>query len=428
MRILVLTNMYPPHHYGGYELACADAVTRWRDLGHEVAVLTSTWRVPGVDDDPGEDPRQVRRELHLWWQDHEVPAPSLPARVRDEAANHRVLRATLAELEPDVVSAWAMGAMSLGLLGAVTRRGLPLVHVLCDDWLVYGPLLDAWSRLFRGWRAPLGRVVGAVGGLPGSLDGVGSGGPLCFASAACRERAERLSPLSLAADRPVVPLGIDAATFPVEAARPLPERGWTGRMLYVGRIDARKGIDVAVRALALLPGTTLEVLGRGDATHLGELRALAGRLGVADRVTFGEVPRAGLPERYRAADVVLFPVRWEEPFGLVPIEAMACDTPVVATATGGSAAFLRHEQTCLRVPVDDPEALAGAVERLRSDPGLRARLIRAGRVVAATLTAQRFADGLLAWHEAATHRFAQGRPRLEDPLAEAFDPGGRATA
>lgn len=413
MRILVLTNLYPPHHYGGYELQCQDVVDRWRRDGHDVLVLTSTWRVPHRADPPSER-GHVRRVLGFWWADHRILNPSLRARLRLERQSQRALRTALVEHRPDVVSAWAMGCLSLGLLTSVRSEGLPVVQVVCDDWLVYGPTVDAWARPFAR-RPALGRLVAALTGLPTRLEGLGSAGPTCFVSEFTRRRALEQS-AHPPEDSAVVPSGIDATTFPVDLDAPLEPRPWQWRMLAVGRLDARKGLDVAVRALVELPEARLEVIGHGDEHELAELRDLAAALDVAERVHFDEVPRAALPERYRDADVFLFPVRWEEPFGLVPLEAMACDTPVVATATGGSADFLRDGVTCLRIPVDDPGALAAAVRSLAGDVELRTRLVAAGRRAAHELTVERCAETLLAWHAAAA-----GQAPRPDPAPSAAE-------
>jgi glycosyltransferase involved in cell wall biosynthesis len=80
---------------------------------------------------------------------------------------------------------------------------------------------------------------------------------------------------------------------------------------------------------------------------------------------------------YRSHDALLFPVRWDEPWGLVPLEAMASGMPVIATGRGGSGEYLRDGENSLIVPAEDPAALAAAVERLAADPDLRRRL-RAG--------------------------------------------------
>src|SRR5437868_9212139 len=84
MKVLVLTNMYPPHHYGGYELSCRDVMDRFRARGHDVTVLTSTVRVGGVADPPDERSRGVRRDLQLYWEDHRLLSPPVWRRVTIE--------------------------------------------------------------------------------------------------------------------------------------------------------------------------------------------------------------------------------------------------------------------------------------------------------------------------------------------------------
>jgi glycosyltransferase involved in cell wall biosynthesis len=155
------------------------------------------------------------------------------------------------------------------------------------------------------------------------------------------------------------------------------ERPWGWRLIYVGRIDERKGVDLAVRALALLPdAATLTVVGGGDEEELARLEALAPE----GRVRFTRAPRPELPGLVAEADALVFPVRWREPWGLVPLEAMAAGTPVIATGRGGSGEYLRDGENCLIFDPDaGPEALAAQAERLAADPGLRDRLRRGGR-------------------------------------------------
>jgi glycogen synthase len=406
MRILVLSNMYPPHHLGGYELSCRDVMDRLRVRGHEVTVLTTTMRVNGVVDPPDERARGIRRDLTFYWDDHRPVSPSLRARLHRERANQQALRDALEASRPDVVSVWNMGAMSLGLITTLAEERIPMVFAICDDWLVYGPKLDAWMRLFRGPRL-LARAARPAFGVPTALPDLTDAGGFCFVSDFVRRRAAEK-----ARQHPrhstVVYSGIDRADFPPHAPQPRPR---TGTVLFVGRIDDRKGLAVAIQALRLFPdGATLEVIGRGDPVHRAHLDALAAELGMKDRVRFGVAPRNELHDHYEAADVVVFPVLWDEPFGLVPIEAMACGTPVVATATGGSAEFLAHELTCLVVPPGDAEALAAAVTRLNDDADLRARLVENGLRLADELTTDRLADVFDEWHIATAEGFSHGQP------------------
>ena len=105
--------------------------------------------------------------------------------------------------------------------------------------------------------------------------------------------------------------------------------------------------------------------------------------------------RAELPAVYEGADVVLFPVRWEEPWGLVPLEAMGLGRPVIATGRGGSGEYLRDGENCLLVAPGDPAAIAGAVRRLADDHGLVERLREGGFRTAAKHTETIFNQAVL---------------------------------
>ena len=107
------------------------------------------------------------------------------------------------------------------------------------------------------------------------------------------------------------------------------------------------------------------------------------------RVEFGEVTRAQVPGAFAAADAVLFPVLWEEPWGLIPLEAMACGRPVVASGRGGSAEYLRDGENCL-IAEPEPEAMAAALRRLAGDPRLREQLREGGLRTAARFTEAAF--------------------------------------
>ncbi len=406
-RILVLTNMYPPHHLGGYELSCWDVMQRLRRRGHEITVLTTTMRVPGVADPPDEASSGVFRVLPFYWEDHKIRKPPPRRALAIERENQALLRRALQEHRPEVVSGWNMGAMSLGLLTTVIESEIPLVLNICDEWPIYAPLVDGWSRWFR--RTPrLGSLVRRRTGVPTIVPNLGEYATFLYVSDCIRRKTETVTPW-----RPrisgIVYSGIDRRLFPPS---PEPPRGWGWRLLHVGRIDERKGIHVAVEALRFLPEeATLDIAGRGEAGYFEHLKRLARKLGLEQRIRFSASPREELAERYRSADVVVFPTLWDEPFGLVPVEAMACGTPVVATGTGGSGEFLRDGINCVLTPPGDPTSLAAAVRRLAEDDALRSRLLEGGRRTAEELTVDRLAEVLEAWHQAAASRFASTTPQ-----------------
>jgi glycogen(starch) synthase len=408
VKILVLSNMYPPHHLGGYELSCRDVVERWRARGHAVSVLTSTMRLAGVLDPANERTEGVWRDLEISFRDGDLYAYPRRQRLSIERANQQALRVALQSAQPDVVSIWHMGAMSTGLLTSLARSRLPLVYVVCDHWPTYAHKVDPWMKMFH--RAPLvGRAVEKVTGVPATLPDVGRSGTFCFISAHNRALCTNASPWVFP-DSTISYNGFDHTDFPV--ASEYVDKPWSWRMVNAGRLDPRKGLETAVRALRLLPTeAVLELLPAADDAYRAHLEKLAAELGVGDRLRFTLTTRDHLREHYVQADVCVFPTEWDEPFGLVPLEAMASGTPVVATGSGGSGEFLIDDQNCLRFPQKDPAALAAAVRRLAEDPALRERLVLAGLRTATELSVDRYAEVLEEWHVAAADGFRYGRPR-----------------
>lgn len=383
VRILTVGNLYPPHYLGGYELVWESAVRHLRAAGHEVGVLTSDFRLPG--EATGAEAGDVARELRWYWRDHAFPPMSLRERLALERHNAAVFDRHLAELRPELVSWWAMGGMSLSLIERARRAGPASNAVVCDDWLIYGPKVDGWSRAFA-CRGPLARAAGALTGLPPATD-LRRIGPVLFPSETTRRRAVDAVGLT---DTEVCPQGVDRDLF-----RPAPPEPWRWRLLYAGRIDRRKGIELALLALLELPEeATLTIAGGGDGEHLAELRRTAAEAGLAERVEFTSRPRESLRELYANADALIFPVVWEEPWGLVPLEAMSVGRPVVATGAGGSGEYLVDGVNSLLFdPEDGPAAVADRVRRLAAGEALRERL-RAG----GTETSDRFSER--AWNRA----------------------------
>jgi D-inositol-3-phosphate glycosyltransferase len=206
-----------------------------------------------------------------------------------------------------------------------------------------------------------------------------------------------------------VPCGVDLKEFaPVERALARRRLGLAPDdfvVLQLGRLVPRKGVDNVVQAVAQLrhiPKLKLLIVG-GDAAEpdealtpeIGRLRALAREGGVADRVIFtGQRRREQLPECYCAADVFVT-TPWYEPFGITPLEAMACGVPVIGAAVGGIKFSVADGVTGFHVPPRDPAALAARIEQLHAQPALARALGRAGiRRVRALFTWDRVAGEL----------------------------------
>ena len=384
MRILTVGSLYPPYHLGGYELVWQAAVRALRDAGHDVRVLATHDLLggpPGQSEDPG-----VHRELRWYWHEHEFPRLSMRDRLELERHNHAVLRRHLSELRPDAVSWWAMGGMSLSLVEHVRRAGIPALGWVNDDWLRYGPRVDQWTHMWS--RVPAALRPAAVRGVPVGED-LGSAARWIFCSETTRAAALEVRDL---ASTGVLHQGA-APVF--TAVDPHP---WRGAVLYAGRLDERKGLSVLVEAVLGAPDLRLRIIGDGDPAITRQLQERAATAG--GRIALeGGVDRAALAQAYADADVVAFPVEWAEPWGLVPLEAMAVGRPVVATGRGGSGEYLEHERNALLFEAGDAGALGAALCRLAGDEALRERLRQGGFATVGRISEASWVRGVVSEHE-----------------------------
>lgn len=371
---------------------------RFAEHGDEVVVLTAERRMPGVEDMAEHPGIEVVRGLRGWWDwDSWKPLrPSLAERIKTERHNERMLKETIARFRPDVASVWnlAMGSWTLGTI--LEKQGVPIVLTYLDDWIAYAYTFDSWTRIFdrRPWARPLGRVLGLETRLPSLEDATAT-----VASAWIAESIDRASRWKFP-DAILNPIGVETDDFPISEPVAAP---WSWRLMYSGRVVPAKGVATLVRALSHLPPEArLEIVGFAHERYLQEIMDLAREGGVEERITFSMAKsRQELRTSYRAADLVVFPSEWPEPFGIVPLEAMACGVPVLATGTGGSGEYLRDGENCVLFEPGNAEDLAAKVRTIAEDGGLRKRVTDGGTATAGHLTMRRFAEELERIHQKA---------------------------
>ncbi len=371
-----------------------------RAQGHEVRVLVTDYR--GSDASGAEEP-DVHRELDWYWHEHAWRPLGPRAVLALERHNAAVLDRHLRDFHPDVVTWWPVGGISLSLIERVRRARLPALFFVLDPWLSYGPKRDLWLRTWARLR-PLAPLAARLTGIPTSVDWERAG-RWVFCSETVRE--ETVAAGLKAPGSTIISPGVDAAYL--EFPRELDPPPWHWRLLYVGRVVEQKGVATAIESLAMLPAeATLRIVGDGDTAYREELERTAARLGVADRVSFEpfRAPRE-LPLVYRAADAVVFPVIWNEPWGLVPLEAMALGRPVLATGRGGAGEYLSDCENSVLFGAGDAAALAAAASALASDPRLRDHLRQGGYETAQRHSAEAFNRQALAEIEAV--RSGRGR-------------------
>lgn len=199
----------------------------------------------------------------------------------------------------------------------------------------------------------------------------------------------------------MVPCGYDPEEFaPLEMHAARDMLGWNHDTFYVlqlGRMVPRKGIDNVIRAVARLRddygvdarlcvvGGELAGGGAGDIDELNRLIRVAQEEGIEERVDFMGARERSVLNRYYSAANVFVTTPWYEPFGITPIEAMACRRPVIGSNTGGIKYTVVHGETGYLVPPKDADALAARLALLAQDKDLSARMGRAGALRARSL-------------------------------------------
>ncbi|MFI7481869.1 glycosyltransferase [Kocuria sp. M1R5S2] len=347
---------------GGQNVYVAALAEHLAGLGHEVVVYTRR------DDArlPDEVPLAAgARVVH-------VPAGPPSPLPKDDLAPYmdefgrRLVRDWARRGAPDLVHA------HFWMSGLAARRAAQAVQV---------PVVQTFHALGAVKRRHQGAADTSPPGRLAAENEIVAAADLVLAT--CRDERAELLALGGDLDRiDVVPCGVD-----LDAFAPAPPRAGVHRprIVALGRLVERKGVDVVVRALAELPEAELVVAGGPDRSALDRdpealrLRALARELGVADRVRLlGRIDHEDTGALLAGADVVAC-TPWYEPFGMVPLEAMACARPVVGSAVGGLLDSIEDGVTGLHVPPRDVAGTAAALRRLLEDPELAARMGRAGR-------------------------------------------------
>jgi len=371
VRVLQVSNLYPPYWLGGYERIACWAAEGLRTRGMEVDVLTG--RGPALDGRPEIHPRL---DLDL----QEVVSAQLGDGIAfphgwAEGIRRHVFSGTsfaacrqlIRRRRPGLLSFWNPAFVTFSPLLAARLRGVPaVVH-----------LSDVAANVFRNPHTPAFPPLG----LPAARAAVDAllrlARPVRYVVPSRFLKQRVVSREGLPEDRVEVlhwPIAPDVASD-----APVPPRRTRARVLFVGALIPEKGPDVLIRAVRSARRRSgdlqLALAGGGPAAYVAELKSLA----AGEPIRFlGRLDRPGILRAYAEHDVLAFPSRWDEPFGLVPLEAMAAGLPVVATSTGGTPEVIVHESTGLLVPPDDPEALSSALLRLREQPALAARLAERG--------------------------------------------------
>ena len=353
MRVLHIGKYFPPVK-GGMERFLADLV-----LAQRAACIESFALVHGRPDDSAATaaPAWLRR-VPVW---REVAfAPLAPSFLRE-------VNRAIDDWRPEYLHLHLPNLSALALLGVARARRLPwVIHwhsdVVSSEHSLPLRVLYPFYRPFE--RALLERAALVI-----------------CTSQQYLETSEPLQPYREKCV--VIPLGLDVSRLVPKASRAETQLRWGAgrfRVLAVGRLTYYKGFDTLVRACAQVPNVELRIVGNG--TERTQLAALVAELGVADRVILdGAASDADCAALYSSADLFCLPSRERtEAFGIVLLEAMHFNLPVLASSIPGSgvSAVVKHGITGRLLPMDEPAAWRDGIVALMKDPAEREKLAAAG--------------------------------------------------
>ena len=384
MRILFLSNFFPPARPGGYTQWCQEVAERLAEQGHTIGVLTSRYELAKA---PANE-RNVFRLLHLEGDlAYYKPLHFFTQWKRQNHENLSFLEQTVKKFAPDLIFVWGMWALSKAV-PAHAEQLLPgrVVYYLSDYW----PSSPDMHTTY--WQSPtrhgpmqipkrvLGRAAMTMLAKEAQLD-------LKFEHVICV--SARVRELLVESGLPIQHARIIHGGTDIERFLDVRKREYRSghlKLLYAGQLVQHKGVHTAIEAMARLVKnqeihqTTLTLVGSGHPSYEAFLRNLVENEGLHEVVKFHQpVSKARMPAILQEFDVLIFPSIYEEPLARITQEAMAAGLVVVGTTTGGTKEILREEETGLTYSPEDAGGLAEQITRLIQDPDLCCRLAQAGR-------------------------------------------------
>lgn len=370
----MITDLYPPLAVGGYEISCKETADEISRRGHEVVILTSSWgcehtcvngnihrilyflkKYKPVQNNLLDKMGLLKRCVHVKW-------------AFESRKNTKITRVFLADQKPDLVIIWNMANLGTGPIIAVQEQGIPCIYNIDDYWLLdlKTGIVDDPSVLRKKYRT--------------LLHGLRDFEQLNVKHLLMTSKSLKKIHIKHGFSEEiisVIPRGLQSnSILSPELLGDLPRnRFGFPRLIFVGRLVPEKAPDIAIKTVDVLKHTyelsniKLDIVGKGSQSYVSGLQTLVKDLDLEENINFlGWVDYSQVVSMYKDYDALLFPSRWEEPFGRTVLEAMSQGLPVISSKAGGPLDLIQHGENGFLVPVDDPHAFAEAFLYLvRSD-------------------------------------------------------------
>ena len=384
MRILFLSNFFPPARPGGYTQWCHEVAERLAERGHNVGVLTSRYEREKAP--VGE--QNIYRLFHLEGDlDYYEPIHFFTQWKKQHRENLACLENTVRDFAPDLIFVWGMWSLSKAL-PALAERLLPgrVVYYLSDYWPVALDMHTTyWQLPARRW--PIQLLKRVLSKVAMSMLAKESQPDLKLEKVICV--SNRVRDLLVEAGLPIEHACIIHGGTDIERFLEVRKRDYRSRplkLLYAGQLVQHKGVHTAIEAMAKLVKELrtgqihLTLVGSGHPDYEAVLRDLVERKSLGDYITFhSPVSKGEMPALLQQFDILIFPSIYEEPLARMTQEAMVSGLVVIGTTTGGTKEILRDGETGFTFAPEDGDGLAEQVTRLLTDPDLCYRVAEAGR-------------------------------------------------
>ena len=345
MKILIISNYFPPHFKGGYELSCQEVTDYLHSQGEDVLVLCGDY----LKDKPVDNHYRVIRKLNYidylsndYWNKSKV-----------EKENYAITNRVIDEFNPDFVYFWNQQYLSLSPYWAVKKRKLPHLFDIGDVW----PL-----KYYReGLKGKLKSLCKRL--LPNLLDAKMVIDPVVILSNWMKPLfQDKFASTSIY----TIPRGVkvkDDISINLDPKNV--------KLMFASRIEPLKGLELIINVLAKLVdyNWTLDVYGDGEEEYLAKMKELIAEKSLQARVSFkGKL--YPLDEAYQTHDIFLFPTLAKEGFGRVAIEAMSYGLPVLTVNNYGPNDIVQDGYNGYKCSPDEPDCWENSLKYLLSDSSL----------------------------------------------------------